>query len=166
MSFDGFLEIDGIKGDSLDENHEGWIELESFNHDVRQSTGGAASAQGSHAGGRADHGDFSVVKRLDSASPALFMHVCTGRHIPKITIEMCRALGEKTVFMKYTMEDVIVAGVSPSGSTKGSDLIPLEEVQFRYGAIHQEYTPTDPRNGGQTGASIQAAWSTLNNKAL
>lgn len=166
MAFDAFLNIQGIKGDSKDDSHPDWIEILSFRHDVRQSTGGAASAQGSHAGGRADHRDFEITKKLDAASPALFMHCCTGRHIPEITVEMCRALGDKTVFMKYVMKDVIVANVTPSGSTDGADLIPMEHISFRYGEIHLEYTPTDPTNGGQTGAAIQAAWSTLTNKAL
>ena len=126
MSFDAFMQIQGIKGDSTDDQLKEWIELQQFDHRVFQATGGAASAQGSHAGGRADHADFNVVKRRDSSSPNLFMHCCSGRHIPEIVIEMCRALGEKTVFMKYTLKDVIVANVAPAGSTEAGDLIPLE----------------------------------------
>lgn len=166
MAFDAYMEIQGIKGDSTDDGHKDWIELQAFSHSLQQSTGGSASAQGAHAGGRADHADFSVVKRLDSASPSLFMHCASGKHIPQIVIEMCRALGEKTVFMKYTLKDVLISGVRPSGSAEGADLIPLEEISMRYGEIHLEYTPTDAKGGGKKGASIQAAWSTTNNKAL
>lgn len=166
MSFDAFMQIQGIKGDSTDEKHKDWIEIQQFNHRVYQATGGAASAQGAHAGGRADHADFDIIKKLDSSSPNLFMHCCSGRHIPEIVIEICRALGEKTTFMKYTLKDVIVSNVAPAGSTEGNDVIPLENVSLRYGEIHQEYTPTDPQGGGKTGASIQAAWSTRENKAL
>jgi type VI secretion system secreted protein Hcp len=163
MAFDGFLEVGGIKGDSSDSAHKDWIEIQAFNHSVSQATGGAASAQGTHAGGRADHGDFTIVKRLDTASSPMFLHCCNGKPIPEIKIQLCRAMGEKTVFMEYTMKDVIVSAVRPSGSTDGEDLIPLEEVSFRYGEIHLAYTPTDPRSGGKTGASVQAAWSTMEN---
>ncbi|MBZ0173636.1 MAG: type VI secretion system tube protein Hcp [Phycisphaerales bacterium] len=166
MSFDGFINIQGIKGDSTDSAHAEWIEIQAFSHQVVQSTGGAASAQGTHAGGRADHGDFSIVKRLDSGSAALFMHCCSAKPIPEIVIELCRAMGEKTVFMKYTLKDSIVSAVKPSGSTDGDDLIPLEEVSFRYGEVHLEYTPTDPRSGGKTGAAIMGAWSTMENTPL
>ena len=62
MSFDGFCQIQGIKGDSTDSAHAEWIEIQAFSHQVNQNTGGAASAQGTHAGGRADHGDVSIVK--------------------------------------------------------------------------------------------------------
>ncbi len=166
MSFDGFIQIQGIKGDSSDSAHKEWIEIQAFNHSVSQSTGGAASAQGTHAGGRSDHGDFSIVKRLDTASSPLFLHCCTAKPIPEIKIQLCRAMGEKTTFMEYTMKDVIVSKVAPSGSTDGEDLIPLEEVAFRYGEIHLSYTPTDPRSGGKTGAAVQAAWSTLENQPM
>jgi type VI secretion system secreted protein Hcp len=166
MSFDGYCQIQGIKGDSSDSAHTDWIEIQAFSHSVTQSTGGAASAQGTHAGGRADHADISIVKRLDSASPALFMHACSAKPIPEIVIELCRAMGDKTVFMKYTMKDAIVSKTAPSGSTDGEDLIPLEEVSFRYGELHLEYTPTDPRGGGKTGPAIMAAWSTLENQPL
>jgi len=166
MSFDGYVQIQGIKGDSTDSSHTDWIEIQAFSHSVIQSTGGAASAQGTHAGGRADHGDFSIVKRLDSSSPALFMHTCSAKPIPEIVIELCRAMGDKTVFMKYTLKDAIVSTTKPSGSTDGEDLIPLEEVNFRYGEIHLEYTPTDPKGGGKTGPAIMGAWSTLENQPL
>lgn len=166
MAVDMFLRIDGIKGDSTDSKHKEWVEVESFTHGIVQATGGAGSAQGSHAGGRADHSDFSFVKRLDSASPTLAKYCCTGKHIPKIDFELCRALGEKTCFMKYQFEDSIIASVRPSGTAKGTDLIPLEELALRYGVIRWEYTPTDAKGGGKTGAAIKAAWSTLENKEV
>ncbi|NQU75740.1 MAG: type VI secretion system tube protein Hcp [Planctomycetes bacterium] len=166
MAFDCFLKIDGIKGDSGDSAHKEWIELESFNHKISQPVGGAMSAQGAHAGGRADHGDFSVTKRLDSATPNLELHCCNAKPIPNITIELCRAMGDKTVFMIYKFKENMVSSVQQHGSTVGEDPIPLEQVTFRYGTISWEYTPTDPTGGGKTGGTIQAGWSTLENKSV
>jgi len=166
MSFDGYINIQGIKGDSTDDAHVDWIQIDAFNHSIVQSTGGASSAQGTHAGGRSDHHDFAIVKKLDSASTALFMHCCSAKPIPEIVIELCRAMGEKTVFMKYTLKDSIVSSVSPSGATDGEDQIPLEQVSFRYAEIHLEYTPTDPTGGGKTGPAIMGAWSTRKNIPL
>ncbi len=48
MAFDAFLKIDGIPGESSDENHKDWIELTSFKHGLNQP----ASATASSAGGR------------------------------------------------------------------------------------------------------------------
>lgn len=166
MPFDAFMQMDGIKGDSTDDKHKGWIEIDEFHHSITQPTGGKGSAQGVHAGGRADHADFTVLKRIDSGSPALMLHVCDGKPIPVITIECCRAMGEKTVFMKYTFKENIVAGVQASGDSDGDDVVPMETVTIRYGEIHVEYTPTDPKGGGKTGAAEKSAWSVLENKPL
>ena len=164
--FDCFLQIDGIDGDSTDDEHKKWIEVESFNHSVAQPVGGAMSAQGAHAGGRADHGDFSITKRMDSASPNLVLYCCNGKHIPNIKIELCRAMGDKTVFMTYTFKDSIIASVTASGSTDAEDPIPEEDVTFRYAQINWEYTPTDPTGGGKKGGAIKTGWSQLTNKQV
>lgn len=166
MAVDMYLQIEGIKGDSTDSKHKEWIEILAYNHGITQATGGSHSAQGTHAGGRADHSDFSIVKRLDSASPILAKFCCDAKPIKNIVFECCRAMGEKTVFMKVTLKDSIVAAVQSSGSAKGDDLIPTEQVSFRYGEIHWEYTPTDARSGGKTGPAVKAAWSTIENKPL
>ena len=164
MGFDGYVQVNGIDGDSTDTAHEKWIEIDGFSHELTQATGGRGSAQGSHAGGRADHGDFTIQKRLDSASPALFLHCCKGQSIPEVVVELCRASGDKVTFMKYTFTDVIVAGVKPKGEAKDEDMIPGEEINFRYSTVMLEYTPTTTDGG--TGAGIQAGWSTSANAPL
>ncbi len=166
MPCDMFIQMDGIKGDSTDEKHKDWIEVLSYSHSISQATGGASSAQGTHAGGRADHSDFNFSKRLDSASPILSLHCCTAKPIPEITFECCRAMGDKTTFMVMKFKDSIVASIQPAGAAEAGDLVPIEQIALRYGEIHWEYTPTDPRSGGKSGAAVQAAWSTLENKAL
>ena len=166
MACDMFIKIEGIKGDSSDSKHKEWIEVESFTHEIKQQTGGATSAQGTHAGGRADHGDFSFVKRLDSATPTIAKYVCDAKPITKIEFELCRAMGDKQCFMKYIFEDSILSHLAPQGTSKGDDLIPLEEVKIRYGVIKWEYTPTDARSGGKLGAATKAGWSTIENKPV
>jgi len=166
MAYDMFLQIDGIKGDSTDSAHKDWIEVESYAHRVAQAKGGSMSAEGVHTGGRADHDDFSITKRLDSASPILALHCCNGRHIPNIRMELCRAMGDKTTFMVYTFKDSIVSSINQAGSADTEDPIPMEEVTFRYGQINWEYTQTDPTGGGKKGPAIQAGWSVLQNKPM
>ncbi|MEM9066128.1 MAG: type VI secretion system tube protein Hcp [Planctomycetota bacterium] len=166
MAFDGFMQIEGITGDSTDKAHSEWIEIERFEHRIAQPSGGAGSAQGTHSGGRADHGEFKVTKKLDSASPALALHCCDAKPIPEIKIELCRAMGDKTVFMTYTLKECIVSSVGPSGDIDKEAVIPSEQIGFRYGEIAWEYVPTDPKGGGKTGAAMQAGWSTIENAPL
>lgn len=162
MAGDMFLQIEGIKGDSTDDAHKEWIEVESYSTGVTQTGGGASSAAGAHTGGRCDHADFAVTKFLDKASPTLAVYASSGKAIPTITFELCRAMGEKTVFMKYTLKDSVVSSIQ----TSGGGGVPTETIAFRYGEIHWEYTPTDPSSGGKTGAAVKGNWSTLKNKSV
>ena len=166
MPSDMFLEIDGIKGDSTDDAHKGWIEIESFSHSIAQPPGGAMSAQGVLTGGRSDHDDFSFFKRMDSASPILAQYVCMGKPIPKIRFELCRAMEKGTVYMVYEFKDSIIASVAPAGSSDSGDPVPSEEITVRYSEISWEYTPTKTAGGGKTEAAIRAGWSTRANKTM
>ena len=37
MSFDAFMKVDGVEGESLDDGHKGWVELLSYHYDAMQS---------------------------------------------------------------------------------------------------------------------------------
>ena len=156
MATDMFLKIDGIDGESTDEAHTGWIEILSYSHGVSQPATGSVSSGGARSTQRSDHQDFSIVKTLDKASPKLFLHCCNGKHIPEITLELCRATGEKTKYMAYKMEDALVSSVRPGGSSEGADL-PLEEVTFNYGKITYTYTETDHLTGAAKG-DVEGYW--------
>ena len=164
MAYDMFLKIEGVDGDSSDSAHGKWIEVVSYSHGISQAPGGSLSGQGALTGGKADHQDFCITKRLDSASPTLALKVCSGEAIPEVTFELCRATGEKTTFMKYVFKNCIVALVAPSGAASGEDPLPSEEVTFRYGEINWAYTPTSAT--GKTGAAVEAKWSTMEDKAM
>ncbi len=162
MAFDCFLKIDGVPGESTDAKHADWIELESYAHGLSQPSSGAQSSGGARSGERTTHDDFTVVKPLDKASPKLALFCCRGDHIPKIVMELCRATGDKQLYMKYTMYDTIVSFVRPGGSAASADPLPMEEAGFNYGKIEWEYTETDHKTGG-AGGTILANWSLVDN---
>ena len=161
MASDMFLEIKDIPGESTDEKHPAWIEILSFSSGVSQAVAGAASTGGARSSQRCDHSDFTVMKSLDKASPKLALAASNGTHIPSVILELCRATGEKTPFMKYTMTDVLVTSYQPSGSSGGD--IPLESVSFNYAKIEWEYTETD-HNTGDKGAATKTHWDLTLNK--
>jgi len=165
MAYDGFLQIEGIPGESTDAAHAGWIEILSFNHAVVQPAGSATSRIGGRTGARADVEDFVITKVVDKASPLLHLYCCQGKHIPSIKVELCQATGDKHMYMRYTMTDVIVSSVRPSG-VANEDVYarPIEEVAFNFGTIQWEYVPVD--HTGKAGAAVVAGWSLEENKPL
>jgi len=164
--YDMFIQINGIKGDSTDDAHKDWIAVLNFEHSIVQPQGGDPSAQGVLTGGKAAHSDFTIGKRVDSASPILAQYVCSGQNIMDAKFEICRAMGEKTTFMVYEFKNFIISSVSPSGSASADDPVPVEEFTIRYGEITWSYTPTVITGGGKKKAAINAGWSTWQNKKL
>ena len=161
MAVDMFLKLDGIKGEAKDDKHKDEIHIESFSWGLSQT--GAHGAGGGGGAGKVSVHDISITKFLDKASPELMLACCNGKHIPKVTIELCRETGSKTKYMEYKLEDVIVTSMRPGGSSGGSETLPLEEVSFNYGKISWTYTGTDQKTGKEGGRKT-AWWSTVENK--
>lgn len=157
MAFDCFLKIEEIPGESTDDKHKDWIELLSFSHGISQTSSGAVSSGGSLSAERCDHQDFSIVKTLDKASPKLNLFCCSGKEVDKVSVELCRAGGDKEKYMEYIMTKAIITSVRPGGSSQGGEALPLEEVTFKYRKIDWIYTP-------ESEGAIPAFWDLETNK--
>jgi len=163
MAFDAFLKIDGVPGESTDDKHKDWIEILSFNHGLTQSSSATASSAGGGTTERVNVSDFSIVKALDKASPKLYEFCCNGKHIANVTVELCRAGGDKLKYMEIKMEQVIVSGVQPGGASKGGDSLPTESVSFNFGKIKWTYTQ-QKRADGAGGGNVTGGWDLTANK--
>ncbi|HBN75397.1 MAG TPA: type VI secretion system tube protein Hcp [Planctomycetaceae bacterium] len=162
MAFDAFLQIDGIPGESTDSKHKDWIEIIDYSHTMAQKISDTASSSGARASERANHGLFIVTKDLDKSSPKLAVSLNTGASIAKVRMELCRATGDKQLYMVYEMSDVIVADITVQGDMTGERSVPTEVVSFNYGEIEWTYTVTDQKTGKAAG-DITGKWSVVEN---
>jgi len=161
MPLDMFLKIGTIPGESTDDKHADWIEISSFNHGVSQNSSGSRSDAGGAAGGRADFTDFTITKNVDKASPKLMLSCAKGEHIAQVTIELCRATGDKTKFLEHKLTDVILSNVNSGGNH--TDNLPSETVMFNFGKIETTYFATD-HNTGKAKGQVAANWDLTKNK--
>lgn len=173
MAFDAFLKIDGIPGESTDDKHKDWIEVLRFDHGMEQPASVTASSTGGATAERVNHGTFDIVHLLDKASPKLYEACCTGRHIREVTLELCRAGGDKVKYMEIKMEQVLVSKVKSEGeanrelimeNTQGPGF-PSEKVSFSYGKIKWTYTQ-QKRTDGLGGGNVNSGWDLTANKAI
>ena len=162
MAFDAFLKIDGIDGESTDAKHKDWIEVLSFSWGVSQPASGSASTAGGATHQRANFQDFSIAKTLDKASPKLALACSDGTHIKKITLELCRAGGDKVKYMEYLLEECIVSSCGEGGGGGGE---PTDSVSFNFGKINWTYTQ-QKRADGSGGGQIAAGWDLIANKKI
>ncbi|GEM_PF-808580 len=177
-----FLWIEGMPGESADANHPNWIEV--LRYDLR--VGGPVAPYAIGNEGPA-FSKFTIMKKVDKASPYLAKAVCEGTRIPEVVIELCRgSAGSKEVYMRYRLTDVVVTRVTDRASPQlmGGDTLPMEdislfggetlpmedislnstplpmeEVSFVYRTIEWTYFTVE---GGQ----ISAGWDLAGNEAL
>lgn len=155
MAADNFCKIDGIDGESTDDKHNKWIEVLSYSWGVSQMASASASSSGGGTTQRADFNDLTITKLLDSASPKLSIACAQGDHIKEVKLELCRAGGDKLLYMEYKMSNVVISSVQQGG---GGGSEPVETVTFNYGKIEWTYTK-QKRADGSGGGNVPAGWN-------
>ncbi|MBI4854919.1 MAG: type VI secretion system tube protein Hcp [Acidobacteria bacterium] len=157
-----FLSINGIKGESTHDKHEGEIEVLDFHWSVAQPHAGSASSGSATRTERAHFGDLSIYKAIDTSSPALAHACASGLHLSNAVLQLCRAGGEAQVYMKYTLSDVVITNVRAGGRGYG-EKIPLEEISLSYSQIEWEYFPTKVSSGRVEGRKVKN-WNLKTNR--
>ena len=161
MASDYLLEIDGIKGESIDNKHPGTIELQSWSWGV--SNAGSSNVGSGAGSGKANFQDFSFSHFIDKASTALMQHCMSGNHIKKATVFGRKQGGKdegQVDFLVITLEDLIVSSVATGGS-EGSG-IPSESVSLNYAKVKIEYAAQKAKGGLE--AYSTAKWDLKTNK--
>jgi type VI secretion system secreted protein Hcp len=164
MAFDAFLKIDGIPGESSDDKHKDWIEVLSFSHQMEQPASATASSSGGATAERVNHGTFDIRHQLDKASPKLYEACCTGKHLKEVSLELCRAGGDKLKYLEVKLEQVLVSKVE-SGGQANDEGFPAERIRFSYGRIKWTYTQ-QKRADGMGGGNVNSGWDLTANKAI
>lgn len=160
MATDYFIKFSTIKGESTDDKHADWIEFESFSFGASQALAGGRSSGGAASSERVEMQDFTITKKVDTASPDLFIACCKGDHIQQVDVEICRATGDKTPYLKFKFNDVMISSWTPGGMTGGD--LPDETVSCNFGKMEITYDATDHATG-QPGGSVVRWWDVEKN---
>jgi type VI secretion system secreted protein Hcp len=149
MAFDSFIQIDGVTGECTEADHANWIEINSFSLGLTQTARAVKSAGSGGAQAKADFDGFTFTTLMDQAYPQLMNNCATGKHIPNITVDMCRAAGDgqKVKYMEYKMTDCIINGVNVN---TGGDF-PTISVSVSFGTIYWTYQPQKSNDGSNSG---------------
>lgn len=150
MAFDYFLKLEGVDGESTDDKHKDWIEIDSFSwglgqiigEDGTQPRGGGGGGGGA---GKVQIQDFNFVKKIDKSSPVLMLSCATGQHM-KEGVLIGRKAGEKPLeYLKIKLTDILISGYQTGGSA--GDVVPTDQFSLNFAKIEFSYTPQDPRGG-------------------
>lgn len=161
MAIDAYLQIDGIKGESTDDGHKGWIELLSVNWGVKQPKSATASTGGGHTAERAELSEISVTKLADLSSPLLFQASACGKTYAKAKLEFLRADGDGCPirYMEVELENVLIGHWTASVS---EGCIPTEGLGLKFSKIRIRYT--QQKVGGGVSGNTMGGWDLATNR--
>ncbi len=139
MAIDVYLQIDGIKGESTDADHKGWIEVTSAQWGVTQPKSATASTGGGHTAERCEHRSISITKLADLSSPLLMQNCSAGRTIPRAKLEFLRAdgQGERVKYYEVELENVLIGSINQAVH-EGSVL--HDSIGLKFSRVKWKYT--------------------------
>jgi type VI secretion system secreted protein Hcp len=158
---DYFLKIDGIEGEAQDHKHKNEIQLESWSWGEQQT--GTHHAGGGGGAGKVSMQDFHFVKKIDKASPKLFLACAEGEHIKKAVLTCRKAGKEQQEFLKVTLSDVLVSSYQTGGSGH-SDIVPTDQISLNFAKIEWEYK--EQKADGTLGGAVKAGYDNKAHKKI
>lgn len=160
MAVDMFLELEGVKGESVDKTHKGKIDILAWSWGVsnsgtyHQGTGGGA--------GKASFQDISITKYIDAASAELMLYCANGKHFKKGKLIVRKAGENPLEYIIIELENVLVTSYSTGGS--GGEERLTENVSLNFQKIKATYW-TQSEKGGK-GDSHDFGWDIAANSKL
>lgn len=129
----GFLEIDGIPGESSAEGHQGEIDIFGVDFGISRSTtigtGGGA--------GKANFSELTITKKTDSASTPIMLAAANGLAFPEVVIAFPHPDADGDDYLHITLTGATIAGYEVTQD--GTRPLPVELVSFHYQEIEVEY---------------------------
>jgi type VI secretion system secreted protein Hcp len=157
---DMFLMVKGakfglIKGESQDTKHKGEIDVLSWSWGMQAKP----SLGGGGATGKASINELKILKKVDSASTALMLALRTNEAIQKAVLTLRKAGKSQLEFLKVTIENGRVTGLTIEGGDAGGSANLLERVSFAFNKIEVEYTPQGKEGLPQGAMTFADQWS-------
>jgi len=158
MAIDMYLKVEGVKGESKDSNHTGWIDINSFSWGASQP--GNMSVGGGGGAGKVNFNDLSVNAKIDKAVTAILKNCASGKHLAKVEVSVAKAGGTQVEYTRITLEDVLVTSVQFVGSEHDDTL--GVTYAFQASKVKQQYWEQSASGG--KGAETSAGWDIKGNK--
>lgn len=159
MAIAMYFKPEGVEGESKDSAHEGWIDVLSFSWGANQPNN--MSVGGGGGAGKVNYNDLHVHCRIDKATPTLLQFCSNGKHIPSLTMHVCKAGGTQMIYNVIQLTEVLVTSVQFTGS-RDDDTIGIDYA-FQAAAIQENYT--QQAEDGSAGAETSSQWNIKTNTA-
>src|SRR5262249_15602884 len=147
MALDQFIKIGDVKGEAKDKTHKDEIDVLGWSWGLSNS--GSAHMGGGAGSGKVNVQNLSLTKYIDKASPDLMLACCNGKHYDTATLVVRKAGTTPLEYLKVTMSEVLITGVTTGGSG-GEDRL-TENITLNFAKVKVDYKEqTDKGAAGAT----------------
>jgi type VI secretion system secreted protein Hcp len=153
-----------IPGESQDEKHKDgkWMEIESWEHSMRQPKSATSSTSGGHTAERCEHAEMLFTKDIDKSSPYIW-EACSAGYAYDVEVEFYRAQGTtRTLYLSIKLTNAVIASVSPSVLSEG---LPTETLGLKYAKVVWNYKGSSTEGKDNIGNN-PAGWDLARNVAV
>lgn len=156
-----FMQISGIKGETSDKNHKGWIDAIEMDFKVNRKITSNTSTKGNRESSNATISNLRLMKLMDKTSPHLFLLSCcgTGKTIKIVNTKTGKGDGSE-VFVEYTLENALFSKMQVDASNDAG-FRPVEEYEISFTKLTIKYIPFD--DDGNTEAPLIVGFDTETN---
>jgi type VI secretion system secreted protein Hcp len=155
-SADIFLKLDGIAGESTDEDHKGEIDVEAFTFNAKRATA---------SGGKMKFAPFRFIKVYDASSPKLVQAAASGRHIRSAVLTFRRSGDPNGVeFLTYKLSDVVVASYQEGGANADQRALGSLEDEVGLNPAKVQVTERTVDANGKAGPAVTASFDVKHGK--
>lgn len=122
---DMYIKLPDIDGESVDENHDKWIDVLSIDWGAHKPTAGKNTERR-----RSDVilEDLTMTKEYDASSPKIMLACANGTHFPSVELEAPERPGAQATYMKYKLKNVMITSYSIDATGER----PMETLTMTY----------------------------------
>ena len=137
-----FAKYDGIDGESVDSNHDKWIDVLSIDWGAHKPGGGTTGQ--SRRRGAAVVEDITLTIEYEKASPKLQEKCLMGEIIPKLELELTSTYGgARATYLRYELKNVMVTSYQTNASGNDEAGPPTVVIGNNFEEIKTTYTEYD-----------------------
>ena len=151
-SADVFLKLDGISGESTDQDHKGEIDVEAVTFNAKRATG------------KVKFSPLRVIKVYDASSPKLTQAAASGRHIRSGTLTFRRSGDPNGVeFLTYKLSDLTVSSYQEGGANADDRTLGSLEDEVGLSPAKVQVTEKTVDANGKSGPVVTASFDIKHN---
>ena len=146
MAVDMFLDLDGVKGESVDKTYKDKIDILAWNWGL--ANGGSFHHGSGGGSGKATFNDITITKYIDAASPNIMLFCANGKHFAKGKIIVRKAGENPLEYLTVEFDKVLVTNYQTGGGAGQERL--TETVVLNFAKVKVEYTTQNEKGGKGT----------------